>query len=259
MFGAGLSLRNSVVFAVGLLAGNVPEGLLPVITLALAVAVRSLARRGALVKRLSAVETLGCTDVICTDKTGTLTENRMRPVAIWTPTVAVEIENEQDLLAQGVRADPSAMALAAAGVACNNARLQAGQEASGDPTEIGVLRTAQLLGADGDAQTREHARRGRYGFDPALKLMTTLDATRTGCAHTPRVRPRACFHAAQRRSQLTAVRSSWTGHSASRSPARSRTSRARADVCWALAQRSLPQRATICPARMSSVSSASSA
>jgi len=185
MFGAGLSLRNSVVFAVGLLAGNVPEGLLPVITLALAVAVRSLARRGALVKRLSAVETLGCTDVICTDKTGTLTENRMRPVAVWTPSLEVEIENEQDLLAQSVREDPSAIALAAAGVACNNARLQAGQEASGDPTEIGVLRAAQLLGADGDAQTREHTRRGRYGFDPALKLMTTLDATETGLrAHT---------------------------------------------------------------------------
>jgi magnesium-transporting ATPase (P-type) len=71
IFGAGLSFKNSVVFAVGLLAGNVPEGLLPVITLALAVAVSALARRGALVKRLSAVETLGSTDVICTDKTGT--------------------------------------------------------------------------------------------------------------------------------------------------------------------------------------------
>ena len=84
VFAAGLSIGNAVVFAVGLLAGNVPEGLLPVITLALAVAVRGLARRGAVVKRLSAVETLGSTDVICTDKTGTLTENRMRPVAAWT-------------------------------------------------------------------------------------------------------------------------------------------------------------------------------
>ena len=67
-----------MVFAVGLLVGNVPEGLLPVITLALAVGVRELVRKGAVVKRLSAVETLGSTDVICTDKTGTLTENRMR-------------------------------------------------------------------------------------------------------------------------------------------------------------------------------------
>ena len=62
-----------------------PEGLLPTITLALAVGVRELAGRGAVVKRLSAVETLGSTDVICTDKTGTLTENRMRPSRLGPP------------------------------------------------------------------------------------------------------------------------------------------------------------------------------
>ena len=83
VFGAGLPLTDAVIFAVGLLVGNVPEGLLPVITLALAVGVRELVRKGAVVKRLSAVETLGSTDVICTDKTGTLTENRMRVTSIW--------------------------------------------------------------------------------------------------------------------------------------------------------------------------------
>ena len=82
--GAGLPFSDAAVFAVGLLVANVPEGLLPTITLALAVGVRVLARRGALVKRLSAVETLGSTTVICTDKTGTLTENRMRVTKIWT-------------------------------------------------------------------------------------------------------------------------------------------------------------------------------
>ena len=75
---AGLSLTDTVNFAIGLLVANVPEGLLPTITLALAVGVRLLARQGALVKRISAVETLGSTSVICTDKTGTLTLNRMR-------------------------------------------------------------------------------------------------------------------------------------------------------------------------------------
>ncbi|MFF1511246.1 HAD-IC family P-type ATPase [Streptomyces sp. NPDC058326] len=81
----GLPLTDSLMFAIGLLVANVPEGLLPTITLALAVGVRALARRGALVKRLSAVETLGSTSVICTDKTGTLTRNRMRLHALWTP------------------------------------------------------------------------------------------------------------------------------------------------------------------------------
>jgi magnesium-transporting ATPase (P-type) len=70
---AGLPFGEAVVFAVGLLVANVPEGLLPTITLALAVGVRVLVRRGAFVKRLSAVETLGSTTVICTDKTGTIT------------------------------------------------------------------------------------------------------------------------------------------------------------------------------------------
>jgi len=82
---AGLSLSGAVTFAIGLLVANVPEGLLPTITLALAVGVRELARSGALVKRLSAVETLGSTGVICTDKTGTLTRNRMSAVLSWSP------------------------------------------------------------------------------------------------------------------------------------------------------------------------------
>jgi E1-E2 ATPase len=76
---AGLPLHDALSFAIGLIVANVPEGLLPTITLALAVGVAGLARRGALVKRLSAVETLGSTTVICTDKTGTLTETGCAP------------------------------------------------------------------------------------------------------------------------------------------------------------------------------------
>src|ERR1700758_5183597 len=117
---AHLTVINSLVFASGLLAGMVPEGLLPVITLALAVAVRQLAGRGALVKRLSAVETLGSTDIICTDKTGTLTENRMTPVAAWVPAQRIDLEAGTSAAFDG--AAPSSMrALARVASCCNNA------------------------------------------------------------------------------------------------------------------------------------------
>jgi magnesium-transporting ATPase (P-type) len=154
MFGAGLSLKSAVVFAVGLLAGQVPEGLLPVITLALAVAVRSLARRGAVVKRLSAVETLGTTDVICTDKTGTLTENRMRPVAVWTQSGLTDLTGANDDDCERQPDDAALAALARAAVACNNARLERSGEQVGDPTEVGVMLAGQALGASTDDEAR---------------------------------------------------------------------------------------------------------
>ena len=179
ILGAGLSLQNSVVFSVGLLAGNVPEGLLPVITLALAVAVSLLARRGALVKRLSAVETLGSTNVICTDKTGTLTENRMSPVSAWTLAGARDLADDGSVR-PGETEEPVFAALAEAAAACNDARLQRNGVAAGDPTELALLRAARALGGDIDAAHRERRRRHQYNFDPELKLMSTLDADADG-------------------------------------------------------------------------------
>jgi calcium-translocating P-type ATPase len=174
IFGAGLSFTNSVVFAVGLLAGNVPEGLLPVITLALAVAVRLLARRGALVKRLSAVETLGSTDVICTDKTGTLTQNQMRPVAVWTLTSEVPLDPKtSDPPAHP--SDGALTALAETAAACNNAHVDGDGQGTGDPTEVALLIAAQTLGAGIDAASREHMRTHQYNFDAQRKLMSTID------------------------------------------------------------------------------------
>jgi calcium-translocating P-type ATPase len=167
---AGLSLTDSVVFAVGLLVGNVPEGLLPVITLALAVGVRDLVRRGAVVKRLSAVETLGSTDVICTDKTGTLTENRMQVTEVWTAAGELAL----DTTAPAVAVPAVVAELAGAMADCNNARI-ADDEPSGDPTEVGMLRAAAALGADIDADSRERRRVRHFHFDPVLKRMSTVD------------------------------------------------------------------------------------
>jgi calcium-translocating P-type ATPase len=178
---AHLTLINSLIFAAGLLAGMVPEGLLPVITLALAVAVRDLARRGALVKRLSAVETLGSTDVICTDKTGTLTQNRMTPVAVWTAAGQADIDPEHpdDLVDKPQRSAPLG-SLGRIAARCNNARLDDPAGAVGDPTEIAVLTAARTLGAETDIATREAGRRWQFHFDPELKLMSTIDRSDDG-------------------------------------------------------------------------------
>jgi calcium-translocating P-type ATPase len=169
VFGAGLSLGDAVVFAVGLLVGNVPEGLLPVITLALAVGVRGLVRQGAVVKRLSAVETLGSTSVICTDKTGTLTENRMRPALAWVAGERIDLDKPL------APAGPAARAFAHAMAACNDAQPGLEGQAGGDPTELAILAAAGALGADTDPAARTRRRRHRFHFDPTLKLMSTID------------------------------------------------------------------------------------
>jgi magnesium-transporting ATPase (P-type) len=183
MLGAGLPFNDAVVFAVGLLVGNVPEGLLPVITLALAVGVRGLVREGAVVKRLSAVETLGSTDVICTDKTGTLTENRMRASVVWSPVAAFELGpspggHDGDPAPSGHdggATSPALTALAQAMAACNNAELGTGAEPSGDPTEVALLQAAKTLGQPLQAVERARRRRREFRFDPTLKLMSTID------------------------------------------------------------------------------------
>ncbi|MGB7588350.1 MAG: cation-transporting P-type ATPase, partial [Solirubrobacterales bacterium] len=173
--GAGLSIRDAIVFAIGLIVGNVPEGLLPVITLALAVGVRGLVRQGAVVKRLSAAETLGATDVICTDKTGTLTENRMRVTRIWSAGHAVDIESKAEPSAVGEsedQASPPLRALAEAMASCNNAEAGDG-EPSGDPTEVAMLLTARRLGVDIEAGRKSRQR--EFHFDPVLRLMSTVN------------------------------------------------------------------------------------
>ncbi len=156
---AGLSFADASVFAIGLLVANVPEGLLPTITLALAVGVTELARHGGLVKRLSAVETLGSTNVICTDKTGTLTQNRMQVHSSW------------DATGTRTPAPPVRHALARVLRSCTSADLLSGV---GDPTELALLRAAEHLDGRRDPHVPRERREATYRFDPRLRLMSVM-------------------------------------------------------------------------------------
>jgi calcium-translocating P-type ATPase len=172
---AGLSLAAAVTFAIGLLVANVPEGLLPTITLSLAGGVRRMAARRALVKRLTAVETLGSTDVICTDKTGTLTEGSMRVRLLWCAGSELDV-------AAGASGSTKVLfsPLLRTAVRCNNARLQYDGDRwvrGGDPSESALLLAATELGVDVETAQREREQRRKvlFHFDPHLKRMTTLD------------------------------------------------------------------------------------
>lgn len=167
---AGLGWSAAITFTIGLIVANVPEGLLPTITLALAVGVRDLARRGAVVKRLSAVETLGSTTVICTDKTGTLTENRMRVTSVWTP--------------DGATGTPAAATrlLAYTAAVCTSAEpsVDPDETGTGDPTELALLAYAATVGASVEPGDRDAARKLTCHFDPHLKRMSTVDVEPDG-------------------------------------------------------------------------------
>ena len=174
---AGLTVAAAMSFSIGLLVANVPEGLLPTITLALAAGVQDLAKKGAVVKRLSAVETLGSTTVICTDKTGTLTQNRMQVVEIWTARGSAAVETTGESASRNpIGEDDMSAALVAllaltASRCCTAARTPDGVQ--GDPTEVALI---EFAGAVRPASLDAVERLALFRFDPRIRLMTTIDS-----------------------------------------------------------------------------------
>jgi calcium-translocating P-type ATPase len=141
----GVSLPESAIFAVGLIVANVPEGLLPTVTLSLAMAAQRMARRNALIRHLPAVETLGSATVICTDKTGTLTWNRMRLERVFLASGAARPE----ALAPGAPLAAEARRLLEAIAHCHDLReleRDGARVLSGDPMELALVEGALAAG-----------------------------------------------------------------------------------------------------------------
>ena len=165
---AGLAVWQASMFAIGIIVANVPEGLLPTITLALAMGAQRMARRRVLIRNLPAVETLGSATVICTDKTGTLTENRMAVARLFLART-LAFATSKDLAPESIAADRRLCEVARW---CQTAK-RAPEEAAGwigDPMEIALIRMAEAA----SVALPEPPFRGEIPFDADRKRMSTI-------------------------------------------------------------------------------------
>jgi len=182
-------IASAFIFALGMVVAFIPEGLLPTVTLSLAMAVQRMSKRNALVKKLSSVETLGSTSVICTDKTGTLTQNEMTVSFLWLAKKEFEVTgvgySSKGAILEGTKKitanDDEDMKFLLTGAAlCSNARLLPPSEESarhvvlGDPTEACLGVVAEKAGIDVKKQIELTPRLRELPFESRRKRMTTI-------------------------------------------------------------------------------------
>jgi sodium/potassium-transporting ATPase subunit alpha len=170
----GLSFWENFIFAIGIIVANVPEGLLPTVTLALAMGSQRMAKRNALIRHLPAVEALGCTTVICTDKTGTLTQNCMSANRLFI--AGRMFEAIPDQLAALIEPHRRFFEVAACCHDLKDARSAAGPGWLGDPMEVALVQFA----ADAMPALPHNPRVNEIPFDSQRKRLSTVHATPEG-------------------------------------------------------------------------------
>ena len=201
----GLGLLEMAETAIALAVAAVPEGLPVVATLALARGMLRMARHNTLIEKLSAVETLGATTIILTDKTGTLTENRMTVTSLLLADdrdVRIDDgEGETD-----IAGDPALHRILEIGALCNNAEVQRRENgkmtvAVGDPMELALLNVADRFGIRPDLDPDEKPEIAEHAFDPDRKMMATVHRVDDGYLTAVKGAPEAIIaHAGKLRS-----------------------------------------------------------
>ncbi len=188
----GEPIFDMLLTGISLAVAAIPEGLPAVVTIALALAVSRMIKRGALIRKLHAVETMGCAQVICTDKTGTLTENRMTVQEIATPGqhfyLDASAKNDRRFLSKDHKdaaEEQDVKRLMEIAILCNNAKLslQEGKEnqsAQGDPTEMALLNMAENAHFPSGKALREFTRTFEIPFDSQRKRMSVIVRGRQG-------------------------------------------------------------------------------
>jgi magnesium-transporting ATPase (P-type) len=180
------ALKDSLIFAIALAVGAIPEGLPAVVTIALAIGVQRMARRKAIIRKLPAVETLGSTTVICSDKTGTLTRNEMTVNELWTVKHIIQVSgvgyNTEGIFKQNgneIKDLPDEVkTLLEDAVLCSDASFKSdgnGLDVTGDPTEVALIVAAAKANLDIDRVRNDHPRKDVIPFDSESKFMATLN------------------------------------------------------------------------------------